>query len=85
MTEQEEYEAAITENQKLKDRLFDELEDKTQDLKNFKAGLLTKCGWVHSCNCPGSFWLWIKTIKGETISTDAEKALLIEQNIIEYK
>ncbi len=84
-TEEQEYQDSVTEDQKVKDKLFDEMKAKEDDLEFFKAGVLTQCGWVRSCNCPGSFWLWVKTIKGEAISTNTAMALQIEANIIEYK
>ena len=85
MTEQEEYEAAVTENQLLKDNLYDEVEDKKRDLNNLKEGILRKHGWHHSCTFPGSFWLWVKEVKGETIATTMDVALNIEANMVEYK
>ncbi len=43
------------------------------------AKLLEDCGWVYSCDTPGSRWMWSKEIDGRTLVVDRDTAIEIER------
>jgi hypothetical protein len=60
-------------------QLFDELQDKRNDLRFFKENILRTLGWESRCDFPGGLWLWCKTINGENICVDLDCAISIEE------
>lgn len=39
---------------------------------------LARRGWEHTCQTPGSYWMWSKSILGKTVLVDMETALRFE-------
>ena len=73
-----------SENQKLKNKLIDDIQDKTNDLRFAKEAFLRKNGWDSDCGFPDCCWRWVKEIKGQTIAVSLADAYDIECEIIEY-
>lgn len=73
-----------TENQVIKDKLFDDLQDKLNDIDALRGSILRKYGWVERCDFPDSCWRWVKVVKGVTLAIPTISAIRMEQNIIEY-
>lgn len=68
-----------------KSDLLNEIRDMEQNVLYRKEAFLRKYGWEHSCNFPGSYWLWVKCVRGETIAVSLNSAINIESNICHYK
>ena len=73
-----------TENQKLKQKLFEELQDKKRDVENMQGSLLCKYGWEFKCDFPDCCWRWCKSIKGVTLAVSQSDAIHMEESTIEY-
>lgn len=58
------------------DLLRDEIETKRYDF-------LKARGWKHTCDWPGSIWLWSKEIKGQVVESDEKTAMHFERTIDE--
>jgi hypothetical protein len=60
----------------------DNIAMKRQELDWEEEAHLRKKGWSHTCDVPGSFWLWSKVLKtGRTILVDRSLALRIQSTI----
>ncbi|MBN2591614.1 MAG: hypothetical protein JXA96_17240 [Sedimentisphaerales bacterium] len=77
--------SVYSDEQVLKNNLFSDIQ-KTKENVNYKEeAFLRKFGWDCSCSFPGALWLWVKTIRGITMATSRDNAIIIEMNIEHFK
>ena len=50
------------------------------DADTVRERYLRACGWRHTSDTPGCFWLWIKTIGGVTYAVSEEHALRMAES-----
>ena len=74
-----------TENQEIKQKLIDDLQDKYNNIRFAKEAFLRKYGWDNSCKFPDCCWRWVKEIKGQTIAVSLNDAIDLESEIVEYQ
>lgn len=74
-----------TENQKIKDKIIGDLDERTIDIRFAKETFLRKYGWDMTCSFPDHVWRWCKDIKGQTIAVSLDDAVDMEREIIEYQ
>lgn len=50
-------------------------------VEHLKDRYLQERGWKHTCDCPGSIWLWVKEIDGTRWSGNTDTAFYIEESL----
>jgi hypothetical protein len=60
------------------EQLRDDIQDAENQLEHFRSRYLTACGWEYTCDTPGSYWLWTKTIDGTRYAVSADLALSMQ-------
>lgn len=59
----------------------DKVERAARHLSTVVRDVLETSGWTIHCDLPGSYWLWRKTIDGQTVNVSEKMALEIESSI----
>jgi len=77
--------SVYSDEQVLKSKLLDEIQDMKNDLHFKQKAFLRKFGWDESCSFPDCCWRWVKVVKGETIAVSMDDAIRIETKIVHYK
>ncbi len=60
--------------------VFDAVRFERDQLDAREAEGLRRKGWKHTCNVPGSYWLWEKTLRdGRTVLVEQKLAVGIQE------
>lgn len=77
--------SSYSDEQVVKSEMLDKLRDLAMDIEHTQERFLCKFGWNQTCNLPGSRWMWVKEIKGQTVAVSRATAILMESEIEHYK
>ena len=75
----------FSDEQVLKNDLLENIRTSEENIQYAKEEFLQKYGWATSSEFPGGYWLWVKSVRGQTIAVSLDMAIKIEQNISHFK
>jgi hypothetical protein len=58
-----------------------EVEKKDAELSSAQEAYLRACGWAHTCDAPGSVWLWARPYQGRVLLVPREFAVHMQDHI----